>query len=182
MWYYIKNNQSIGPVSIDELLNEIDNNTLIFDDEGTDSNWKNAESFPLINSALSEKTKKNTSDNFVNNKKFNHYNYIYILLSFLMFFFILFSILVNYDIFYFMDPFYSKYVSLETRILNNIKNIFFSSITLYPKPELLYTFPTNTSPYIKIYYILGTLKLIGISSIIFFWIRNFKRSEIKSNN
>jgi hypothetical protein len=69
VWYYIKNNQTIGPIPIDELLNEIEYNTLIFDDEGTDPDWKNAESFPLIKNALSEKTKINNSNNFVNNKK-----------------------------------------------------------------------------------------------------------------
>ncbi|MCF8430172.1 MAG: DUF4339 domain-containing protein [Bacteroidia bacterium] len=182
MWYYIKNNQSIGPVSIDELLNEIDNNTLIFDDEGKDSDWKNVEAFPLIKAALSEKTKIDNSNNFVNNKKFNHYKYIFILLSFLVCFFVLFSISEYYNILYFMDPFYSKDVSMKTHIIYNFKNYFLSYLKLYPGIESLLTFPTNTTPYIEIYYIMGTLKLIGISSIIFFWIRNFKRSKTKSNN
>jgi hypothetical protein len=181
MWYYIKNNQSIGPVSIDELLNEIDNNTLIFDDEGTDSEWKNADSFTLIKNTLSQKIKINNSDNFVNNKKFNHYNYVYILLSFLLCFFVLTLILEYQNILFFINPFFSKDVSLNSHIIYQFKENFFSYLKLYPGIKFLLTFPTNTTPYIEIYYIMGTLKLIGISSIIFFWIRNYKRLKIKSN-
>jgi hypothetical protein len=107
MWYYIKNNESIGPIALDELLsavanleeflNATNNNTLILNDENKNSNWEKAGSFPIIKSTLSEKTKKNSLTNFVSNKKFNHYKYLIILLSLLVGFLELYAILIYYN-------------------------------------------------------------------------------------
>lgn len=92
MWYYKKNNQSIGPIPIDELLNDIaeleqllnekNNNTLILDDEVLKTDCKKDISLPLIEAPLSKKT------------KFNQYKYLFILMVSILTFLILYSIFI----------------------------------------------------------------------------------------
>ena len=102
MWYYIKNNHTVGPIPIDELLNDIANleqllnetneSSLISDNEVPNTDCKNVVPFPLIKSALSEKN-NNDSKKF-EKEKFNYYKYLFFLVTLILSFLILYLILV----------------------------------------------------------------------------------------
>jgi hypothetical protein len=171
MWYYINENQTIGPLNLEDLLKVIDKNTLIWNDEETDSVWKKADLFPTILSSLLQ------NNNQIHLRKFNHFKYIIILTCFLVgYFFLVHTIGYYYNAYtseYYLD--YSLLIWLKA----NFKVYFIDYMLFYNSLTTVFElFSENKQESIPTY-IIAAIKLIGTLLIIFIWFRNFKKNKIK---
>jgi hypothetical protein len=169
MWYYINKNKTVGPLNLEQLLNVIDNNTLIWNEEGNDSVWKKAELFPIIKATLFQNNKQKHT------RKFKHLKYAIILSFFLVGYFFLAS-----TIYYYYNAYISEYVleySLFDWLIIQIKSNFIDYMLFYSGLVTVIESFSDINPNNIIVFILAAVKLIGTLLIVFIWFRNFKKNK-----